>query len=44
MLIHEARAVVDLVMDDHVDVLLGRVLGDVGNGEFLGFRHCVVGG
>lgn len=39
VLIDEARRVVDLVMDNNVQVLLGVVLRDVGVGEFLG-GHC----
>lgn len=39
VLIDEAGAVVDLVMDNHVQVLLGVVGGDLLEGEFLGGRH-----
>lgn len=39
MLIDEAGAVVDLVVDNQVEILLGVVLGDLLEGEFLGFRH-----
>lgn len=39
VLIDEAGAVVDLVVDDHVEVLLGVVAGDLLEGEFLGLRH-----
>lgn len=35
MLIDEARGIVHLVVDNHVEVLLGGVLGDVRVGEFL---------
>lgn len=37
--IGECGAIVDLVVDDQVEVLLGAVLGDLLQGEFLGFRH-----
>jgi hypothetical protein len=37
MLINEAGYVVDLLMDDHVQVFLGVMLCDFGEGEFL--RH-----
>lgn len=40
VLVDEAGAVVDLVVDDNVQVLLGGVLGDIRVGEFLGRRHC----
>ena len=36
MLVHEARRIVDLVVDDEVEVLLGAMFRDVGVGEFLG--------
>lgn len=39
VLIDEAGAVVDLVMDNHVQVLLGVVGGDLLESEFLGGRH-----
>jgi hypothetical protein len=39
VLVDEAGGVVDLVVDDHVEVLLGGVLGDIGVGEGLGCRH-----
>jgi hypothetical protein len=39
VLIDEAAAVVDLVVDDHVQVLLGVVAGDLLEGEFLVGRH-----
>lgn len=42
VLVDEARGVVDLVVDDEVEVLLGRVFGDVGVGEFLGVRHGAI--
>ena len=35
VLVNEAGCVVDLVVDDNVEVLLGVVLRDVGVGEFL---------
>lgn len=35
VLINEAAAVVDLVVDDHVQVLLGVVARDLLEGEFL---------
>lgn len=35
MLIDEAAAVIDLVVDDYVQVLLGVVAGDLLEGEFL---------
>jgi hypothetical protein len=38
MLINEAARVVDLVVDHQVKILLARMAGDVGVGEFL--RHC----
>lgn len=41
MLVNKRRAVVDLVVDDEVEVLLGVVLGDFGEGEFF-VGHCVV--
>lgn len=40
VLVYEARCVVDFVVDDDVQVLLGVVLRDVGVGEFLVGRHC----
>jgi hypothetical protein len=40
VLIDEARAVVDLVVDDEVEILLGVVLGDLLESEFLGGGHC----
>lgn len=39
MLINEAGAIVDLVVDDQVEILLGVVLGDLLEGEVLDFRH-----
>ena len=36
VLVHKLGAVVDLVVDDHVEVLLGVVLGNVLVGELLG--------
>lgn len=35
VLVNEAAAVVDLVVDDHVQVLLGVVARDLLEGEFL---------
>ena len=37
--IYEARGVVDLVVDHHVQVSLRRVLGDVGICELFRFGH-----
>lgn len=42
VLVDEACAVVDLVVDDNVEVLLGGVLRDIRVGEFLSLRHCAV--
>lgn len=39
VLVNKRRAVVDLVVDDEVEVLLGGVLGDLGEGEFF-VGHC----
>lgn len=39
MLIHEARGIVDLIMNYNIYVLFGRVLGDVGISQL--FRHLV---
>lgn len=39
MLIDEGADVVDLVMDNHVEVLLGVVGGDLLEGEFLVLGH-----
>ena len=39
MLVHEARRIVDLVVDDEIEVLLGAMFRDVGVAEFLGC-HC----
>lgn len=39
VLIDEAGAVVDLVVDNQVEILLGVVLGDLLEGEFLSSRH-----
>lgn len=39
VLINEAGAVVDLVVNDHVQVLLSVVGSDLLEGEFLGSRH-----
>lgn len=41
MLVNKRRAIVDLVVDDEVEILLGVVLGDLSEGEFL-VGHCVV--
>lgn len=41
VLVNKRGAVVDLVVDDEVQVLLGGVLGDLGEGEFF-FGHCAV--
>lgn len=38
MLIDEAAAVVYFIVQNHVQILLGRVLGNFGDCEFLG--HC----
>ena len=40
VLINERSAVVDLVVHNKVKVLLGVVLGDLLEGELLGFGHC----
>jgi hypothetical protein len=42
VLVDEAGAVVDLVVDDNVEVLLGSVFRDIGVGEFL-VGHGVCG-
>lgn len=39
VLIDKAGAVVDLVVDDEVEILLGVVLGDLLEGEFFGSGH-----
>ena len=39
MLVHEARRIVDLVVDNKIEVLLGAMFRDVGVAEFLGC-HC----
>lgn len=39
VLIGECGAVVDLVVNDKVEILLGAVLGDLLEGELLDFRH-----
>lgn len=39
VLVDEAGAVVDLVVNDHVQVLLGVVGGDLRKGELLDIRH-----
>lgn len=36
MLIHKSCSIVDLVVYDHIDILLARVLRDLGVCEFLG--------
>ena len=40
VLVNEAGAVVDLVVNDHVQVLLGVVGGNLLEGEFLGLGHA----
>ena len=40
VLINEGRSIVDFVVDDDVEVLLGGVLRYFFVGDFL-FRHCV---
>lgn len=40
VLIDERTAVVDLIVDNHVQVLLGVVFGDLLEGEFLVGGHC----
>ena len=42
MLIYKARCIVDLVVHNNVQILLGVVLRDVGVGEFL-VGHCAGG-
>ena len=39
VLVHEARRVVDLVVDHHVEILLRRVLADIRIRELLRFGH-----
>jgi hypothetical protein len=39
MLIDEAGAIVDLVVDDQVQILLSVVLSNLLEGELFGFRH-----
>lgn len=39
MLIGECGAVVDFVVNDQVEILLGVVLGDLLQGKLLDFRH-----
>lgn len=43
MLVDERGAVVDLVVHDEVEVLLGVVLGNLLEGEFLLVRHDGLG-
>lgn len=43
MLIDETGCVVDFVVDDDVEVLFRRVLGDFGVGEFFGHFGVVLG-
>lgn len=43
MLVNKRRTVVDLVVDDHVQVLLGGVGGDLLESEFLFFGHYAGG-
>lgn len=38
VLIHKATNIVDFVMHNHEQVLLGGMLGNIGEGEFLGHR------
>ena len=40
VLVHESRGVVDLIVDDQVEILLVRVLRDLGESKFL--RHDAV--
>lgn len=42
VLVDEAGGVVDLVVNDHVQVLLGGVGGDLLEGELLDIRHGVL--
>lgn len=42
MLVNEAATVVDLVVDDQEQVLLGVMLGHLLDGEFLVGRHDVL--
>lgn len=44
VLINEGGSVIDLVVDDNVEVLLGTMGGDVLVGEFLCFRHSEIWG
>lgn len=39
VLVNKGGDVVNLVVDGHVEILLGVVAGDLGEGEFLGVRH-----
>lgn len=41
VLVNEAATVVDLVVDDQEQVLLGVMLGHLLEGKFLGVRHGV---
>ena len=43
VLVNKRRTVVDLVVDDHVQVLLGGVGGDLLESEFLFFGHYAGG-
>lgn len=36
MLVNEAGGVVDLIVDDHVDILLSVVLRNLGESKFFG--------
>ena len=40
VLVDEAGGIIDLVVDDHVQVLLGGMLAHIRVGEFLGVGHC----
>lgn len=40
MLVEELGAVVDLIMNDHVHVVLGVVLSNILHGELLCRCHC----
>lgn len=39
MFVYEARSIVDLVVNDNVQILLGVVFRNIGVGEYL-VRHC----
>ena len=40
VLVDEAGGIVDLIVDDHIQVLLGGMLAHIRVGEFLGVGHC----